>query len=87
MLRFKKESDLERVNRLKNSIVYGYIEDDDSEELLVSEADLEFLVTKAEERIQSQISTKGATVVSSSMGEGSSTIEPLTYPDNNNSPF
>lgn len=48
MLRFTKESDLERIKRLKESIIFKYIDNENTNELLVSEADLEFLVENAE---------------------------------------
>ncbi|MEN1969677.1 hypothetical protein WMZ97_16565 [Lentibacillus sp. N15] len=48
MLRLKKELDTERITRLKESIILNYIDNENGNELLVSEADLEFLVEKAE---------------------------------------
>lgn len=51
MLRFTKETDLERVKRLRKSIIDGYIENESSTDLLVSKADLKFMLEKAEEQV------------------------------------
>lgn len=53
MLRLKKETDVERVERLKQLILLDYVEGDQTAELLLSEADLIFLLEKAEEQVLS----------------------------------
>lgn len=57
MLRFTKETDYERVKRLRKSIIDDYIESDSTTSLMISEADLRFMLEKAEEQVGFELET------------------------------
>lgn len=52
MLRFKKETDSERIERLRQLILDNYVESEETGEMLISEADLIFMLNKATENIE-----------------------------------
>ena len=55
MLRFKKETDSERIERLRHTIIDQYTESNKANEMLISEADLVFMLEKAHEQIVNDI--------------------------------
>lgn len=54
MILLKKETDLERIKRLKEAILHDYIEDEETNEMHISQSDLKFLVLNAEKNILSK---------------------------------
>lgn len=54
MLRFKKETEFERIERLKTLIIDDYVNSDHTQEVLISEDDLLFMLKNAEENIKGQ---------------------------------
>lgn len=51
MLRFNKETDIERITRLEKLIRFDYTENNVAQDLLLSEADLLFMLDKAKEHV------------------------------------
>lgn len=86
MLRFTKESDWERIERLKRSIINDYVEDDEAEELFVSEADLVFLLEKADKQIKREAGLNSEPTTQNNNND-IPPIEPSMFNDDGNQVF
>lgn len=78
MILLKKETDLERIKRLKEAILHDYIEDEETNEMHMSHSDLKFLVLNAEENILSKHNTQKTSLIEEI---------PVISDNTNNQPF